>query len=99
MHRHLLYGCMLANNEGLCLTLPGSQLDVSVMLKDKKFRGRGNKEGALQALRKLDEDGLGKLQEKQTKGSIKVLWLNRGPVNCCEQIVNADFQTFHVYIT
>ena len=60
------------SNEGLCLTLPGSQLDLSVLLKEKKFRGRGNKEGALQALRNLDDDGLGKLEEKQTKGSMKV---------------------------
>ena len=59
------------SNENLRLTLPGSQLDFSVLFKEK-FRGRSNKEGALQALRNLDDNGLGKLEEKQTKGSIKV---------------------------
>ena len=60
------------SNEALCLTLPGNELDLSALLKDKKFRGRGNKEGALQAMRILEEDELGKLEEKQTKGSVKV---------------------------
>lgn len=60
------------SNEALCLTLPGSELNLSALLKDKKFRGRGNKEGALQAMRILEEDELGKLEEKQTKGSVKV---------------------------
>ena len=61
---------MPSSNEALCLTLPGNQLDLSALLKDKKFRGRGNKEGALQAMRILEEDELGKLEEKQTKGSV-----------------------------
>lgn len=43
------------SNEALCLTLPGNQLGLSALLKDKKFRGRGNKEGALQAMRILEE--------------------------------------------
>ena len=60
------------SNEGLCLTLPGNELDLSALLKDKKFRGRGNKEGALQVMRILEEDELGKLEEKQTKGSVEV---------------------------
>ena len=60
------------SNEALCFTLPGSELNLSALLKDKKFRGRGNKEGALQAMRILEEDERGKLEEKQTKGSVKV---------------------------
>ncbi len=60
------------SNEAFCLTLTGEQLDLSALLKDKKFRGRGNKEGALKAMRALQEDGLGKLEEKQVKGSVKV---------------------------
>ena len=35
------------SNEALCLTLPGNQLDLSALLKDKKFRGQGNKDGCL----------------------------------------------------
>ncbi len=61
------------SNEAFCLTLPGNLLDVSKLLnKEKKFRHRGNKEGALQAMRNLQEDGLGNLEEKQAKGSVKV---------------------------
>ena len=60
------------SNEAFCLTLPGNQLDLSALLKDKKFRHRGNKEGALQTMKILEEDKLGKLEEKQTKGSVKV---------------------------
>ena len=46
-----------------------STFNTAVLLKEKKFRDRGNKEGALQA---LDEDGLGELEKKQTKGSVQV---------------------------
>ena len=49
------------SNEALCFTLPGNQLDLSALLKDKKFRVRRSKEGALQAMRILEEDELGKL--------------------------------------
>ena len=60
--------------EGFCLTLPGKQLDLSVLLKEKKFRNKGNKEGALRAMRILEEDGLGRLDEKKlsNKSSVKV---------------------------
>ena len=60
--------------EGFCLTLPGKQLDLSVLLKEKKFRHKGNKEGALRAMRILEEDGLGRLDEKKlsNKSSVKV---------------------------
>lgn len=79
-HDHLMYVfcCTLGANidvrmvggkttEGFCLTLPGVQLDVSVLLKEKKFRGKGNKDGALQAMRNLQEEGLGQLKEKENK--------------------------------
>jgi hypothetical protein len=46
--------------------LPGTILDVTTLLACKKFRSRGNKEGALQAMRALEADGLGKLIEKSS---------------------------------
>lgn len=60
--------------EGFCLTLPGKQLDLSILLKEKKFRHKGNKEGALRAMRILEDDGLGRLEEKKlsNKSSVKV---------------------------
>lgn len=61
------------SNEALCLTLPGNPLDLSALLKNKKFKGkRGNKEGALRSMRILEDAGLGKLKEKNTKGSLQV---------------------------
>ncbi len=61
------------SNEAFCLTLPGNPLDLSILLnKEKKFRRRGGKDAALQALRNLEEDGLVKLEEKRAKGSVKV---------------------------
>lgn len=42
--------------------LPGRTLDLSVLLATKKFRGRGNKDGALAAFRELEAAGLGNLK-------------------------------------
>ena len=62
-----------SSNESFVLLLPGRQLDVSSLVnKKKKFRNRGGRDGALSAMRKLEENGLGKLVVKQSKGSIKV---------------------------
>lgn len=61
------------NNEAFCLTLPGNPLDLSILLnKGKKFRKRGGKDAALLAMKTLQEDGLRRLEEKDTKGSVKV---------------------------
>lgn len=50
------------NTATYCLSkLPGKRLDLSALLASKKFRGRGNKEGALAAFRALERAGLGKL--------------------------------------
>ena len=38
-------------NAAYCLKLPGRILDLSTLLAAKKFRGRGNKDGALKAMR------------------------------------------------
>ena len=47
--------------EAFCLTLPGQELHLPSLLHAKKFRNRGNKDGALTAFRKLVEDDLGSL--------------------------------------
>ena len=61
------------SNEAFVLTLPGQYLDVSTLVnKKKKFRCRGGKDGALNAMKNLEESGLGKLVVKKSKGSIKV---------------------------
>ena len=52
------------SNQTFCLLLPGSTLDLSSLLQSKKFRSRGNKDGALTAMKALEADGLGKLLDK-----------------------------------
>lgn len=48
-----------------CLTLPGKNLHLSSLLQSKKFRNKGNKEGALAAFQQLQSAGLGKIQEDE----------------------------------
>ena len=66
------------SNETYVLTLSGKCLDVSHLVNKKKFRSRGGRDGALNAMKHLEEDKLGKLAVKTEKGSIKV---------CSEMIV------------
>ena len=44
-----------------CLLLPGRKLYLSPLLAMKKFRNKGNKEGAIRAMHKLEDEGLGKV--------------------------------------
>ena len=61
------------SNEAFVLTLLGKKLDVSLLVNRKmKFRTRGGRDGALDAMRQLEIDGMGKLVLKKSKGSIKV---------------------------
>ena len=46
---------------GFCLTLPGKTLYLTPLLTAKKFRGRGNKEGALRAFYQLEEEDFGRV--------------------------------------
>lgn len=49
-----------AKNAAYCLNLPGGTLYLTPLLAAKKFRGRGNKDGAIRAFQLLEKDGLGK---------------------------------------
>jgi hypothetical protein len=61
--------------------LPGTILDVTTLLACKKFRSRGNKEGALQAMRALEADGLGKLIEKSShRGASSLYTFHKTPI-------------------
>ena len=61
------------NNEAFVLTIPGNVLDVSLLVnKKKKFRCRAGRDGALAAMKNLEKDGLGTLQVKSSKGTVKV---------------------------
>ena len=45
------------------LCLPGKTLFLKHLLTLKKYRNRGNKDGAVRAFYKLEEEGLGKVLE------------------------------------
>ena len=58
---------------GFCLTLPGRILYLTPLLALKKFRKKGNKDGAVRAFYRLQEEGLGNVQEVMgTKGTSSV---------------------------
>ena len=46
-----------------CLLLPGKVLHISALLAAKRFRDRGNKDGAVRAIRVLQSAGLGEIIE------------------------------------
>ena len=55
---------MTLSNAQLCLLQSGKILDLTTLLNLKKFRHKGNKPGALAAMRMLEREGLGKLIPK-----------------------------------
>jgi len=56
-----------------CLMLPGRKLHLKPLLAMKKFRNRGNKNGAVKAFYYLEAEGLGKVLELGgSKGSATV---------------------------
>ena len=57
------------------LLLPGPVLDISALNTAHKFRGRGNKEGAVAAIKELEAAGLGVVKEERaTRGTAKVCY-------------------------
>lgn len=47
--------------ETFCLNVPGKKLHLPSLLHAKKFRNRGNKDGALAAFKELEKNGFGTL--------------------------------------
>ena len=59
---------------GYTILLPGKALDISAIVKAKKFKNRGNKPGALEAFRRLEEAGMGKPVELgKSRGTAMVI--------------------------
>jgi len=65
-------GNTMTDNLEYCLLLPGKILYLSPLLEAKKFRYRNHKKGALQAMRTLEQEGLGLLEEVGTSKGPKV---------------------------
>lgn len=55
-----------------CLKLPGSYLNVSILLDKKKFRSYGHNVGALKGFQLLQDDDLGRLEPCGGRGANKV---------------------------
>ena len=65
---------------GYTLPLPGKRLDISAIVKAKKFKNKGNKPAALDACKKLEEAGLGNLQELgKSRGTSMVMTISEMP--------------------
>ena len=64
---------MVIQTATYCLTLPGKELFLSPFLSNKKFREKGNKEGAIKAFDLLQQEGLGQVMETTSvRGTSKV---------------------------
>ena len=64
--------CDDESNASYVLTLPGSVMDLTSPLNNKKFRGRGNKEGAIRVFQLLHNDDLGDLETRHGRSHSKV---------------------------
>ena len=54
----------MAGTAAYVLLLPGKVLSISTLNTSHKFRGRGNKEGAVAAIQELEAVGLGNVKEE-----------------------------------
>ena len=61
-------------NATFALLLPGKTLHLSALIVARKFRDRGNKQGALEAMKLLADSGLGELNFlNSARGTDKVI--------------------------
>ena len=66
-------GTQLHDTASFILTLPGKILDISALNSQHKFRDRGKKQGAVDAIEHLEEAGLGIVhRERATRGTALV---------------------------
>lgn len=66
-------GTPLHDTASFMLTLPGKILDISALNSQHKFRDRGKKQGAVDAIEHLEEAGLGIVhRERATRGTALV---------------------------
>ena len=58
---------LVHSNAAYSLLLPGKTLNLTTLNTMRKFRDRGNKAGATAAWKKLEELGLGKLNQSKAR--------------------------------
>ena len=62
----------VANPGGYVLLLPGKRLHITALNEKRKFRDMGNKQGAVDTITSLEQDGLGIVISTKTQGTAKV---------------------------
>ena len=83
---------------GFCLGLPGQKLYLTPLLTMKKFRKRGNKDGAITAFYQLEEEGLGKVMELAGyKGTSAVSTFAFMQCLCSEKLKHVLFIIAYMY--
>ena len=73
--QHVASGSISQDREvaAFCLLLPGKMLYISALLATKRFRYKGNKEGAVRAIKMLEEAGIGRvIEDKPPRGATMV---------------------------
>ncbi len=60
-----------SSTEALLLTHPGTVLELTKINMAKKFRNRGDIQG--RAMKNLERDGLGKLVQNKSRGSVYLI--------------------------
>jgi len=78
----------------------GGTLDISALIKQKKYKDRGNKTGLIKACKRLQEMGLGKLCELgSTRGTPMVRTCNNQIHHAAYKSMHyLNYKTFHFYI-
>ena len=56
------------------LTLPGKVLDISALNSQHKFRDRGKKQGAVDAIEHLEEAGLGIIHKERATAMVSTMY-------------------------
>jgi len=64
-----------ADIRGYTILQPGKKLNLSVLLKGKVFKNKGHKSAAIDAMKKLQEAGLGTLKELGSSCGTSMVYL------------------------
>ena len=74
---------VVMRNAAFTILQPGKVLDLSMMLKNKKYQNCGQKDGAVNAMKRLEVDGLGTLQKKDMhRGASAVSHVQHAQYKC-----------------
>ena len=79
----------VSNPGGYVLLLPGKRLSITALNEKKKFRDMGNKQGAVDTITALEQDGLGIVITTKAQGTAKVSDRHQCVMNCSPNILLA----------